>query len=187
MSSRSGPVSFGDREAHQGHDAIPAPSDTPGEYLNHPTFEVAGCTNRDDYGNSSDSNTANENGGGSEYDGVLWMVVHPCGKTHHFCRVGQCLYWHTDSKQIWRHRNAHFRGRYGWLCPNRTDTCPNFKSDFARRDEVWEHCKKFSKCGDALRVNSGKIKCWGNPANNGDLVDYNPEYHISYWGSCGKI
>ena len=205
-SLQSAPEFHGDREAHEGHGTAPAPSDTPGGYLNHPTLEPSGCTHHNcdcgrghDYDYSGNGNIANEYDGSNEYinnneydggnesDGILWTVVHPRDKEPHFFRVEQCTYWRMDSKQVWRHRITHFRHRYGWLCPNQTDTCPWFRGDFGRRDEVNKHCRGSHVYSEALRVNGGEIKSWGVPAGDGDLVPYDPEYHVPYRVFDGRI
>lgn len=196
---------FDNLEAYQRHDAASAPSDTLGGYPNRPTLEVISRTSHDysndhDYSNGVDNETAygysnvdNKNDYGypadvsNENDSDLRTVVDFRGGAPRFCRVGPCLYWHTVLKQVKRHRDTHFGVRYGWLCPNRTETCSSFGGDFRRRDQVSTHCRKFPVCGKALRDNFVKIECWGVPANDGDLVPYDPEYHIPYRIFDGRV
>ena len=97
-----------------------------------------------------------------------------------FCKVGDCLYWHTDPKQVKRHRNDHFWYRHSYLCPNQTDTCPHLGSDFRRREAVNAHCKRFSTCGDFLEANGGIIRRWGTPVTEQELRPYDPNFHKPY-------
>ena len=92
-----------------------------------------------------------------------------------FCRVELCLYWHTDSKQVRRHRNSHFPGRLGYLYPNKTSTCTGQGHGFKRRDAVKVHCRRSTECGRALLANNGRILQWG-----GELVN---EYDFDWTAS----
>ena len=139
-----------------------------------------------DSGYSSDSNITNENGGGNDDHSDLWTVA-DLQRVPHFCRVGDCPYWNTELKQVKRHRDTHIKARYGWLCPNQIGTCPSSGKDFRRRDAVSVHCRKFRACRETLKVNGGKIECWGSPANDGDLVPHDPGYHIPYRMYDGRI
>ena len=117
----------------------------------------------------------------------LWAVADLDGEAPHFCRVGRCLYWHTELKQVKRHRDTHFGDRYGWLCPNQTDSCKSQGADFRRRDAVNAHCRSRPECLEVLKANGGKIEYWGTPANDQDLVRYDPGgLHIPYRISDGR-
>jgi len=113
------------------------------------------------------------------------MVINLGREMPIFCRIGNCQYWHIDTKQVKRHRNTHFRSRYGFLCPNRTDTCPSVGGDFRRSDGVNEHCKRSPECGAVLEAEGGEIGYWGTPATEEDLVPYDPEFHKPYRGFFG--
>jgi len=103
-----------------------------------------------------------------------------------FCRVGGCRYWHTEPKQIWRHRDGHFSDRHGYLCPNRTGTCRNPGWDFRRSDAVIVHCRGSLECTRALEDNRGKIPCWGTPASEEDLRPEDRRFHIPYEAFDGR-
>ena len=113
-------------------------------------------------------------------------AVDPGAEKPIFCRVGECLYWHTDMNQVKRHRDSHFQYRYGFLCPNKTDTCPSIGSTFRRRDAVSAHCKRFPVCGNFLEANGGLIQSWGTPATEDDLQPYDPDFHKPYKAFDGQ-
>ena len=94
----------------------------------------------------------------------------------------KCRYWHTSLKQVKRHRDSHFKDRYGYMCPD--PSCPG--KSFTRHDGVNRHCHDSPKCAKFLEVNGGKIECWGTPANETDLVPQNPEFHIPYYAFDGR-
>ena len=180
-------MSLGDLGMHRGQDITSAPSDTIGGYLSQSTLEAAAreVTPR----SASKPNASGHvfaNGCANDNISKLWTVVNLRGEVAHFCRVGPCIYWHTDLKQIKRHRDTHFEARYGWLCPNQTIACPWFGKNFRRRDQVHSHCKRFSQCRETLIRNGGKVECRGSPADDRDLVPYDPKYHVPYWGSDGR-
>ena len=108
-----------------------------------------------------------------------WSVADLRGEEPFYCRVGDCRYWHTDSRQVKRHRDTHFERRYGFVCPNQA-TCPSRGGSFRRRDAVGAHCKRSPLCGDALEASNGMIWFWGTPATEGDLWPYDPKFHIPY-------
>ena len=108
------------------------------------------------------------------------------GRKPKFCRVGTCLYWHTNLGQVKRHQGYHFPGTFGYWCPNQTKTCPNFNEDFRRRDAVNAHCDRSLPCGIVLRANRGKIQQWGRTPSEQDLVPYDPDFHKPYRGSDGR-
>ena len=89
-------------------------------------------------GNGSSEDEGEEYG---DYDDDLGTIVDLRGQVACFCRVGNCLYWHTDPKQVRRHWNTHFRDRFSYHCPNRTGTYPSELHKFSRRDGVNGHCK----------------------------------------------
>ena len=72
------------------------------------------------------------------------------GDVPHFCRMGGFFYWHTEPKQVKRHRDTHVSDRYGWLCPNWTGTCPSLGGNFRRRDAVHAHCRRSLACASVL-------------------------------------
>ena len=139
----------------------------------------------DEEGHSGSHDTNDASGSGSD-NASDPLVLDLRGQVPRFCLVGQCLYWHTSATQVKRHRDTHFVDRYGWLCPNQTDTCRNRGGDFNRRDGVKAHCAKFPACREAFRANGGRVECWGTPANYGDLVPYNPQVHLPYRTSDGR-
>jgi len=117
--------------------------------------------------------------GSNGNDDGFGAVVGLCGDDPLFCMVGDCRYWHTDPKQIGRHRDRHFSDR-GYLCPNQTDTCPSRGHRFSRSDAVNVHCKTYKMCGDSLEANNRVIQRWGSPVAGDDLRKYDPNFHIPY-------
>ena len=108
------------------------------------------------------------------------MVTHLCREVASmFCRYRTCRYWHTDPRQVKRHRDTHFEHRYGFVCPSQA-TCPSQGGNFRRRDAVGAHCKRFLLCGDALKAGGGLIWLRGVPATEEDLQPYDPKFHIPY-------
>lgn len=116
--------------------------------------------------------------GGNETD--PGAIANLYGDVPGFCRVKRCPYWHTDPKQLKRHRDNHFLDRHGYRCPNQTNTCPSPGWNYRRRDAVNVHCKRFEACGRALEANQGKIMYWGTPATERDLIPEDPSFHIPY-------
>lgn len=118
-------------------------------------------------------------GGSDNKDCDCWAVADLHGEEPIFCRVRTCRYWHTDPRQVRRHRDNHFEHRYGFVCPNQA-TCPSLGGNFRRRDAVGVHCKRSPLCGDALKANGRRIQHWGTPATEEDLRSYDPNIHIPY-------
>lgn len=193
-------MSSGIFEGYQEHDFSPSPFDAPSGYLDQPAPEAAfqevgpqpvpgSGTSSDGQGDDDDDADADADADADDGDddndddeSNPGTVVDLRGEVPHFCRVGDCRHWHTELKQIKRHRDAHFEDRYGWMCPNQT-TCPSGGGNFRRKDAVNVHCRKHRGCSEALRANGGRIDRWGIPANEGDLVPYDPTFHIPYRGS----
>ena len=123
--------------------------------------------------------------GGNDNDD-FGMIADLYGEEPVFCMVGDCRYWHTDPKQVRRHRDSHFLDRFGYLCPNQENTCPSLGLHFRRRDSVQAHCRRYKACGDILKGNSQIIPCQGTPAAEADLRPYNPNFHIPYKRSDGR-
>lgn len=112
-------------------------------------------------------------------------VADPDGDKPLYCMVGDCRYWHTDPKQIGRHRDSHFLDR-GYLCPNQTDTCPSRGRLFIRSDTVNVHCKTYIMCGNSLEAKNRVIQRWGSPVAGNDLREYDPNFHIPYKNFDGR-
>ena len=103
-----------------------------------------------------------------------------------FCQVGRCRYWHTDRKQVKRHRDLHFSGRFWWLCPNETGTCPSPMWHFRRKDSVIKHCRKHPRCGVELEAKERNVRRQGEWASENDLAPYDPTFHIPYRNFDGR-
>jgi len=67
------------------------------------------------------------------------MVADLQGEVPLFCWVGRCQYWHTDRKQIKRHRDIDFPGI------RITSRSSAIGLHFRYKDAVVEHCRKVSK------------------------------------------
>ena len=153
-----------------------------------PEPSTSGCTFGDGCGAIGD-----ETGESNGKDSDSWTIADLRWEKPIFCRVANCPYWHTELKQVKRHRDGHFWGRCGFFCPNRADTCPRLGKSFKRRDAVNVHCRKSPVCADVLEANNGGIHRWGTPVTEGDLRPYNPKFHVPYkifdgrtGRSCGK-
>lgn len=125
-------------------------------------------------GPSTGGNSSNDDSDDPE------AVVNFHGKVPIFCRVGDCRYWNDTLKLVKRHRNGHFPGRFGYLCPNKMGTCPSRRSYFKRRDAVNAHCRRYADCREMLKANGGRVEHWGTPPNEEDLVPYDPAFHRPY-------
>jgi len=173
-------------EIHEIHEYAPGPLNIYGESPNQPAPEVAVQdlrlerapeinTSSPASEDSDDHYTSNDN------DDGLGAIADLCRDKHLFCMVEECRYWHTNSKQIKRHRDRHFYDRgFGYLCPNQTDTCPRPGHRFSRSDAVNVHCKKFKKCGEILKAKNRVVQHLGTPAMTKDLRPYDPNFHIPY-------
>jgi len=126
-----------------------------------------------------DRGGVDRNSSSNSGDCDCWTVADLRREVPTFCRVGTCRYWHTDFRQVKRHRDTHFEHRFGFLCPNQA-ACPSQGGDFRRCDGVGAHCKRFPLCGEVLKANGGRIQRWGNPATEEDLWPRNPMFHIPY-------
>ena len=134
-------------------------------------------------------NVYNNTDRSEDYGSNSGAVLDLGNKTPIFCRVGSCLYWHTDLKQVRRHRDGHFGDRYGYLCPNDAETCRKKGESFRRRDGVIAHCRTSPACAAALAFKGKKILHWGSPATDEDLVPYDPEFHkpdLNFYGGTGR-
>ena len=114
-----------------------------------------------------------------------WAVADLHGEEAIFCRVANCRYWHTDPRQVRRHRDTHFGHRFGFVCPNEF-TCPSQGGNFRRRDAVNAHCKRSPLCGEALKANQGEILSWGTPTTEEDLRPRDPEFDVPYMRFDGR-
>jgi hypothetical protein len=134
---------------------------------------------------SSEAGTSTTHASGSDFPGELVDLRRD--QKPFFCRVGQCLYWHTDAKQVRRHRGDHFSSRGGWSCPNRSETCDKWLGgySFKRKDSVQAHCRRSTACGVALQATNGVVPRWGVPVTGQDLVRYDPTVHKPYQRTCG--
>ncbi|KAF9643649.1 hypothetical protein BDM02DRAFT_1374627 [Thelephora ganbajun] len=191
------PIFTGATEGYQGYQPTFAGFNAASGYLNRlpeVAFQEAGLGSAPEAGASSHVLGGGYNAydnvypeGGDEERSTKYETVASFGnKVPLFCRVGECLYWHTDPKQVRRHRNSHIEDHFGFLCPNQTITCPRLGRDFRRKDGVNVHCWKYPTCGEALRANKGKIRRWGTLPGKQELRPYDPAFHKPYRNFDGR-
>jgi hypothetical protein len=115
-----------------------------------------------------------EAGGSNDEDSESLTVAGP--KKPNICGIGSCLRSRMDSRELWRHRDTHFKNRYGFQCPNKT--CPSNGHNFGRKDRVLKHCSSYESCGEALEANKRKVPFWGERANLRDLWLHDQAFDI---------